>query len=194
MPIQATTPQRGKPTPQSWKDTLTLLETAYGTRAITNYEAAVWVEMANMADITQGATIKITGEYPSALKPTLAKLQSIQKNKIELEKTRASILEKLPAAFGRYEMAFNFLNWDGLGSLQELPEYETQPLNSIAKHIHLYPDNEHGHHMDRFMCLSLSLWFVNFHLDLPITNLEPITHEVALFDAPPVKQKFRSDP
>lgn len=195
MPIQATTPQRGKPaTSRTWADTLPILEEGYRNRAIGNYEAACWVEMACMAEMTQGGSLKITGEYPSAIKPTLAKLQSIQKNKAELEKTRAGILEKLPESFGRYEMAYNFLNWDGLGSLQELPEYETQPLNAIAKHIHLYPDNEHGHHMDKFMCLCLALWYVNFHLELPITSLEPIAHEVALFDAPPMKKKYRSDP
>jgi hypothetical protein len=195
MPIQATTPQRGKQTTaRTWQDTLTQLEDGYRNKAIANYEAACWVEMACMAEMTHGGTLKITGEYPSALKPTLQKLQSIQKNKTELEKTRAGILEKLPAAFGRYEMAYNFLNWDGMGELVELPEYETQPLNAIAKHIHLYPDNEHGHHMDRFMCLCLALWYVNYHLEIPITSLELIAHEVALFDAPPVKQKFRSDP
>jgi hypothetical protein len=195
MPIQAASAKRGKQTTtRTWQDTLAQLEEGYRNRAIGNYEAGCWVEMACMAEMTQGATLKITGEYPSALKPTLAKLQSIQKNKAELEKTRAGILEKLPAAFGSYEMAYNFLNWDGMGELVELPEYETQPLNAIAKHIHLYPDNEHGHHMDRFMCLCLALWYVNYHLEIPITSLEPIAHEVALFDAPPVKGKYRSGP
>jgi hypothetical protein len=190
--ITAKPPSRGKQTePRKWQDTLEQLRQQYWAAETSNFEAATRAEMAAMADLTNGGTLRITGTYPSALKATLEKLKALQ-GKSALSQTRDAILEKLPAAFGLYEQAFEVLRWEGLPTLENLPEYETQPLTAEAKHIALYPDNQHGHNIDRFVCLCLALWYCNFHLELPIGLLDKVPQDVALFDAPPIQRTTNS--
>lgn len=180
---------RGKQAePRKWQDTLEALRQQYWSAELSNFEAATRASMAQMAEITHGGSLRITGAYPSALKATLEKLRGLQ-SKSALSQTRDSILEKLPAAFGLYEQALEQLRWEGLPTLENLPEYETQPLTAEAKHIALYPDNQNGHNIDRFVCLCLCLWYCNFHLELNIGLLEKVATDVALFDAPPVARR-----
>lgn len=174
-----------KKTTRDWKASLKILTKQLETVDLTCQEAAIWSEMAGMVAVTEGATIKITGNYPSSLKPTLEKLRN---NTPEtLEQIREGILERLLAQFPRYETALDQMDWNHLPTLLELPEYETQVLTAAARQLAIYPNDQNGTAIDTFQCLCLALWYCNHHLEIAPYSLARVPQAVALFDMPPVK-------
>lgn len=175
---------------KDWKRDLLSLEQAINWTDWT-LKAAVIAKMARALEETQGGTLEITLPIPSSLQPTLKKLRGMS-TRAEFEATRTGILERLPAAFGAYEMALENLDWDHLPTLHELPEYEAQAWNLAARILTVYPNDQHGQALDRFGVLCLALWWCNTALELPPAHLEQIPTQATLLDAPPPARKFEA--